>query len=149
MTIGPRVDVIEDHSTFFWCYAFLTDSSHAFPEQLSSYHSKGLGSTDNLSSLFLVLWEFFPKDVRSVRHCPVGSNGQNLHDQVDHSWDLDFSRIRGALGLRGLFSERVFLNCRRVNMLQEHVAGNGFSLGTYLCQFIGCLIFQSGDMVEF
>ena len=90
---GPRVDVIEDHSTFFWCYAFLTDSSHAFPEQLSSYHNKGLGSTDDLSSLFLVLWEFFPKDVRNVRHCPVGSNGQNLHDQVDHGWDLDFSRI--------------------------------------------------------
>ena len=75
VTTGPRVDIIEDHSTFFWCYAFLTDSSHTFPEQLPSYHSKGLGSTDDLSSLFLVLWELFPKDVRNVRHCLVGSNG--------------------------------------------------------------------------
>ena len=66
MTIGPRVDVVEDHSTFFWRYAFLSDSSHAFPEQLSPYHSKGLGSMDDLPSLFFVLWEFLPKDVRNV-----------------------------------------------------------------------------------
>ena len=110
MTTGPRLDVIEDHSTFFWCYAFLTDSSHAFPEQLSSYHSKGLGSTDDLSSLFFILWEFLPKDIRNVWHCPVGSDDQNLHDQVDHGWDFDFSWICGALRLRGLFSERIFLN---------------------------------------
>ena len=111
MTTGPRVDVIEDHSTFFWCYAFLTDSSHAFPEQLSSYHSKGLGSTNDLSSLFFILWELFPEDVPNVGHRLVGSNGQNLHDQVDHGWDLDFSQICGALRLRGLFSKRIFLNC--------------------------------------
>ena len=149
MTTGLRVDIVKDHLTFFWCYAFLTDSSHAFPEQLPSYHSKGLGSTDDLSSLFFILWEYFPEDVRNVGHRPVGSNGQNLHDQVDHGWDLDFSRICGALRLRGLLSKRIFLNCRRVNMLQKHIAGNGFSLGTYLCQVIGCLIFQSGDVVEF
>ena len=80
VTTGPRVDVIEDHSTFFWCYAFLIDSSHAFPDQLPSYHSKGLGSTDNLSSLFFILWEFFLEDVRNVGHRLVGSNGWNLHD---------------------------------------------------------------------
>ena len=59
MTTGPRVDVIEDRSTFFWSYAFLADSSHTFPEQLSSYHSKGFGSTDDLSSLFFILWKSF------------------------------------------------------------------------------------------
>ena len=85
VTTGPRVDVIEDHSTFFWCYAFLTDSSHAFSKQLSSYYNKGLGSTDDLSSLFLILWEFFSEDVHNVGHCPVGSDDQDFHDQVDHS----------------------------------------------------------------
>ena len=107
---GPRVDVVEDHSTFFWCYAFLADSGYAFPEQLSSDHSKGFGSTDDLSSLFFILWEFLPKDIRNVWHCPVGSDDQNLHDQVDHGWDFDFSRISGTLWLWGLFSERIFLN---------------------------------------
>ena len=110
VTIGPRVDVIEDHSTFFWCYAFLAGSSYTFSEQLSSYHSKGFGSTDDLPSLFFILWEFFPKDVRNVRHCPVGSDDQNLHDQVDHGWDFDFSRISGTFWLWGIFSERIFLN---------------------------------------
>ena len=60
MTTGPRVDVIKDYSTFLWRYAFLTNSSRAFSVQLSLYHSKGFGSTDDLSSLFFVLWEFFP-----------------------------------------------------------------------------------------
>ena len=110
VTTGPRVDVVEDHSTFFWCYAFLADSGYAFPEQLSSYHSKGFGSTDDLSSLFFILWEFFPKDIHNVWHCPVGSDDQNLHDQVDHGWDFDFRRICGTLRLRELFSERIFLN---------------------------------------
>ena len=110
VTTGPRVDVVEDHLTFFWCYAFLADSGYAFPEQLSSYHSKGLGSTDDLSSLFFILWEFLPKDIRNVWHCLVGSDDQNLRDQVDHGWDFDFSRICGTLRLRGLFSERIFLN---------------------------------------
>ena len=77
---GPRVDVVEDDLTFFWCYAFLTDSSHAFPEQLPSYHNKGIGSTDDLSSLLFILWEFLPKDIRNVWHCPVESNNQNIHD---------------------------------------------------------------------
>jgi len=109
MTTGPLVDVIEDHSTFFWCYAFLIDSSHAFPEQLSSYYSNGLGSMDDLSSLFFILWKLFPKDICIVWHCLVGSDEKNLHDQVDHGWDFDFSRICGTLRLRGLFSERIFL----------------------------------------
>ena len=69
---GPRVDVVEDHSTFFWCYAFLADSSYTFSEQVSSYYSKGFGSSDDLSSLFLILWKFFPKNVCNVRHCPIG-----------------------------------------------------------------------------
>ena len=107
---GPRVDVIEDHSTFFWCDAFLDDSGYTFPKQLSFYHSKGFGSTDDLSSLFFILWEFLPKDIRNVWHCPVGSDDQNLRDQVDHGWDFDFSRICGTLRLRGLLSERIFLN---------------------------------------
>ena len=98
MTTGPRVDVIKDHSTFFWRYAFLTGSSHAFPEQLSSYHSKGLGSTDDLSSLLHILWEFFLEDVRNVGHFLVGSNGQNLHDHVDHGWT---STLVGSVALLG------------------------------------------------
>ena len=60
MATGPRVDVVENHSTLFQCYAFLADSGCAFPEQLSSYHSKGFGSMDDLSSLFFIFWEFFP-----------------------------------------------------------------------------------------
>ena len=110
MTTGSRVDVIQDHSTFFWCYAFLADSSHTFFEQLCSYHSKGFGSTDDLSSLFFILWELFPKNVRNVRHCPIGGDDQNLHDQIDHGWDLDFNWISGTLWLWGLFSEMIFLN---------------------------------------
>ena len=110
VTTGPRVDVIEDHLTFLWCYAFLADSSYTFSEQLPSYYSKSFGSADDLSSLFFVLWEFPPEDVRNVWHCPVGSDDQNLHDQVDHGRDFDFSRISGALGLRGLFCERIFLD---------------------------------------
>ena len=66
MTTGPRVDVIEDHLTFFWCYALLTDSSHTFSEQLPSYHSKSFRSADDLSSFFFILWELFPEDVRNV-----------------------------------------------------------------------------------
>ena len=110
VTTGPKVDVVEDHSTFFWCYAFLADSSYTFSEQLSSDHSKGFGSTDDLSSLLLILWEFSPKDIRNVWHCPVGSDDQNLRDQVDHGWDFDFSRIRGTFRLRGFFGERILLN---------------------------------------
>ena len=60
MTTGSRVDIIKDYLTFFWCYTLLTDSSRAFSIQLSLYDYKGLGSTDDLSSLFFVLWEFFP-----------------------------------------------------------------------------------------
>ena len=109
VTTGPRVDVVEDHSTFFWCCAFLADSSHTFPEQLPSYHSKSFGSTDDLSSFLFILWELFPKDVHNVGRRPVGSNGQNLHEQVDHGRDFDFSRISGDLWLWGFFSERIFL----------------------------------------
>ena len=80
VTTGPRVDFIEDHSTFFRCYAFLAYYSYASFEQLPPYHSKSFGSADGLSGLFFVLWEFLPKDVRNVRHRPVGSDDQNLHD---------------------------------------------------------------------
>ena len=110
VTTGPRVNIIEDHSAFFWRDALLADSSCTFSEQLSLYHSKGLRSPDDLSSLFLILWEFLPKNLSNVWHCPVGSNDQNLHDQVDHGWDFDFSRICGTLGLWRLFSERIFPN---------------------------------------
>ena len=131
---GPRVDVVEDHSTFFWCYAFLANPSCTFSEQLSSYYSKGLGSMDDLSSLFFVFWEFFSEDVRNVQHCPVGSDDQNFHDQVDHSWDLNFSRICGTFWLRGFFDERILLNSRCVDVFQKHINGNGFSLGTYFAK---------------
>ena len=107
---GPRVDIVKNYLTFFWRYTFLTDSSRAFSEQLSLYHGKGFGSTDDLSSLFFILWEFLSKNVRDIRYCPVGSDDQNLHDQVDHGWDFDFSQICGTLRLQGLFSERIFLN---------------------------------------
>ena len=60
MATGPRVDIIENYPTFFWRYTFLTGSSRAFPVQLSLYHCKVLGSTDDLSSLFFILWELFP-----------------------------------------------------------------------------------------
>ena len=60
MTTGPQVDIVKDYPTFFWCYTFLTDSSRAFSVQLSLYHGKGFGSTDDLSSLFFILWEIFP-----------------------------------------------------------------------------------------
>ena len=110
VTTGPRVNIIEDHSAFFSRDAFLADSGYTFSEQLLSYHSKGFGLTDDLSSLFFILWKFFPNNVCNVWHCPVGSDDQNLHDQVDHGWDFDFSRICGTLRLWGLFSERIFLN---------------------------------------
>mgnify|MGYP005829037661 CR=1 FL=1 len=80
VTTGPRVDIILDHSTFFWRDAFLADSSYTFSEQLTFYHGKGFRSSDDLSSLFFILWKFFPKNVCNVRHCPVGSDDQNLHD---------------------------------------------------------------------
>ena len=60
MATGPRVDIVENYLTFFWRYTFLTGSNRAFPVQLSSYHSKGFGSMDDLLSLFFILWEFFP-----------------------------------------------------------------------------------------
>ena len=60
MATGPRVDVIKDYSTFFWRYAFLTNSGRAFSVQLSPYHGKGFRSADDLLSLFFILWELFP-----------------------------------------------------------------------------------------
>ena len=110
MATSPRVDVVESDSTLFRCYAFLADFSRAFSVQLSFDHSKGFGSMDDLSSLFFILWEFLPRNVRDVQYCPVGSDDQNLHDQVDHGWDFDFSRISGTLWLWGLFGESIFLN---------------------------------------
>jgi len=84
VTTGPRVDIIEDHSAFFWCDAFLADSSDTLSVKLSSHHSKGFGSTDDLTSLFFILWEFLPENICNVWHCPIGYDDQNLHDQVDH-----------------------------------------------------------------
>ena len=80
MAIGPRVDIVKDYPTFFWRYTLLADSSRAFSIQLSLYDGKGLGSTDDLSSLFFIFWKFFPKNVCNVWHCPVESDDQNLHD---------------------------------------------------------------------
>ena len=74
MATGPRVDVIKDYSTFLWRYAFLTNSSRAFSVQLSPYHGKGLRSADDLSSLFFVLWEFFPQDIRDIWYYPIWSD---------------------------------------------------------------------------
>ena len=133
MTTGPRVDIIEDESTFFWCYALLTNSSRAFSIQLSFDYGKGFRSTDDLSSLFLILRKLFSQDIRDIRNCLVGNDHQDLHDQVDHCWDFNLSRIHGTLGLWSFFGERLFFDCRSVYMLQEHTTRNGFSLGTYLC----------------
>ena len=80
VTTGPRVDIIKDYPTLFWCYALLTDSSRAFSIQLSLYDCEGLGSADDLSSLFLVLREFFPQDIRDVWYRLNGSDSQDLHD---------------------------------------------------------------------
>ena len=110
VTTGSRVNIVEDHSAFFWHDAFLADPSYTFSEQLSLYHSKGLRSPDDLSSIFFILRKFFPKNVCNVWHCLVGSNDQNLHDQVDYGWDFDFGRICGTLGLWRLFSEGILLN---------------------------------------
>ncbi len=107
---GPRVDIIKDYPTFLWCYALLTDSGYAFPEQLSSYHSKGFGSTDDLSSLFLILRELFSQDIRDIWNCLVGNDHQDLHDQVDHCWDFNLSRICDTLGLWSFFGERIFFD---------------------------------------
>ena len=60
VTAGPRVDIIEDYLTFFWRYAFLADSSRTLSVQLPPYDCEGLRSADDLSSLLLVLREFFP-----------------------------------------------------------------------------------------
>ena len=108
MATGPRVDVIKDYSTFLRCYAFLTNSSHTFSVQLSPYHGKGLRSTDNLSSLFFVLREFFPKDIRDIWYCPIWSDHQNFHDQVDHCWDFNLSRVRNTLRLWSFIGKRIF-----------------------------------------
>ena len=80
MTTGPRVDIIKDYLTLFWCYTLLTDSSRAFSIQLSLYDCKGLGSMDDLSSLFFVLREFLSQDIRDVRYRPVRGDCQNFHD---------------------------------------------------------------------
>ena len=80
VTTGPRVNIVEDHSTFFWRNALLAGSSYTFPEQLSPYHSEGFRPSDDLSSLFFILWEFLPKDVCNVWHCLVGRNDQHLQD---------------------------------------------------------------------
>ena len=98
VTTGPRMDVVEDHSTFFWCYAFLADPGCTFSEQLSSYYSKGLGSTDDLSSLFFILWELFPKDICNVWHCPVGSDDQHL---MIKSTTAETSTSVGSVALLG------------------------------------------------
>ena len=80
MTTGPRVNIIEDHSTFLWRDALLAGPSYTFSEQMSFYHNKGFRLSDDLSSLFFILWEFLPKDVCNAWHFPVGRNDQNLHD---------------------------------------------------------------------
>ena len=80
MTTGPRVDIIKDYLTFLWCYTLLTDSSRAFSIQLSLYDYKGLGLTDDLSSLFFVLREFLSQDIRDVRYRLVRGDCQNFHD---------------------------------------------------------------------
>ena len=110
VTTGPRVDIIEDHSTFFSRDALLSNSSNTLSEKLSTYHGEGFGSTDNLMGLIFIFQEFLPKDIRNVWHCPVGSDDQNIHDHVDYGWDFDFSRISGTLWLWGHLSERIFLN---------------------------------------
>src|SRR3989337_3914038 len=105
VTTGPRVDIIEDHSAFFWSDAFLNDPSNTFSVELSTHSCEGFGSTDNLTSLFFILWKFFPENICNIWHRPIGNNDQNLHDQVDHSWNFNSSRISGALRLWGLFRE--------------------------------------------
>ena len=80
MAKGPRVDVVENHSTFFRCYAFLADSSRTFSVQLSSHDGEGFGSADDLSSLFFILGELFPQNISDIGHCPAGRDHPNFHD---------------------------------------------------------------------
>ena len=80
MAIGCRVDVVENHSTFFRCYAFLADSSCTFSVQLSPHDGKGFGSADDLSSLLFILGELFPQNIGDIGHYPVGTDDQNFHD---------------------------------------------------------------------
>ena len=60
VTTGPRVNIIEDHSAFFWREALLADPIYTFSEQLTFYLGEGFRSSDDLSSLFFILWKFFP-----------------------------------------------------------------------------------------
>ena len=110
VTTGPRVDIIENHSTFFWHDASLSNSSNTLSVKLSTYHGKGFGSTDNLTGLIFILWKLFSEKICDIWYRPIGADDQNLHDQVDHGWDFDLSRISRTFGLWGLFREGIFLN---------------------------------------
>src|SRR3990170_8325126 len=114
MTTSPRVNFLQDQSTFFGSDASLSDTGHAFSVQLSIHDCERLGSADNLSSLNFILWEFTSEYVCYVGHRPIGSNHQNLHNKIYDCWDINFSRIGGAHRLLGLFSERIFLNRRSI-----------------------------------
>ena len=110
VTTGPRVDVVENHSTFFWRDAPLINSSNTLSVKLSTYYREGFGSTDNLTCLIFIFWKLFPKNISNIRYCLIRNDDQNLHDQVDHGWNLDLSRIGRTFWLWGLFCERILLN---------------------------------------
>ena len=80
VTTGPRVDIIWDHSTFFRGDAALSDSRDTLPVELTLNGSEAFGSTDDLTRLLFILWEFLPEQVCYVRHSPVGRDHQDLHD---------------------------------------------------------------------
>ena len=107
VTTGPRVDVVEDHSTFFRCNAVLSDSGNTFSVKLSTHYCESFRSTDNLTGLFFILWELFPENICNIWHRPIGNDDQNFHDQVDHGWNFNLSLVSGTFRLPGLFHERI------------------------------------------
>ena len=66
VTIGPRVDIVQDHSAFFRGDAALSHSCDTFSIKLSFYYGETLRMTDYLESLIFILWEFLPEQVRDV-----------------------------------------------------------------------------------
>ena len=60
---SPRVDFIQDQSTFLWSDATLSDSSDAFSVELTLNDCERFGSADDLARFFFVFWEFLSEQI--------------------------------------------------------------------------------------
>ena len=63
MAASPRVDFIQDQSTFLWIDAALGDSSDAFSVELTLNDCERFGSADDLVRFFFVFWEFLSEQI--------------------------------------------------------------------------------------